>query len=60
MQVYNYVLVNEAITTKEEKELLGLQDRRARKILADVCDARMLMKVGATSNLKYVLQKRSD
>lgn len=57
-QVYNYVLTNKAITTKEAKVLLGLQDRRARKILADMCDAGILMKVGATSNLKYVLQKR--
>ena len=59
LQVYNYVLANEAITTKEAKVLLGLQDRRARKILADMCDAGVLMKVGATSNLKYVLQKKT-
>lgn len=57
LQIYNYVLANEAITTKEAKVLLGLQDRRARKILADMCDAGLLMKVGATSNLKYILQK---
>lgn len=59
MQVYNYVVANKTITTKEAKELLGLQDRRARKILADMCDAGVLMKVGATSNLKYVLQKET-
>lgn len=57
LQVYNYVLANEAITTKEAKVLLDLQDRRARKILADMCDVGVLMKVGATSNLKYVLKK---
>lgn len=57
LQVYNYVLANEAITTKEAKLLLGLQDRRARKILADMCATGVLMKVGATSNLKYVLQE---
>ena len=56
LQVYNYVLANEAITTKGAKELLGLQDRRARKILADMCDAGVLMKVGATTNLKYILK----
>lgn len=56
LQVYNYVLANEAITSKEAKVLLGLQDRRARKILADMCDAGVLMKVGATSNLKYILK----
>ncbi|MGN1155717.1 MAG: ATP-binding protein, partial [Agathobacter sp.] len=60
LQVYNYVLANEAITSKEAKVLLGLQDRRARKILADMCNAGVLMKVGATSNLKYVLQKIGD
>lgn len=59
MRVYNYVVANETITTKEAKELLGLQDRRARRILADMCDAGVLMKVGATSNLKYVLQKET-
>lgn len=56
-QVYNYVLQYKAITTKEAKVLLGVQDRRARKILADMCDAGILMKKGATSNLKYVIQK---
>ena len=59
MRIYNYVVANETITTKEAKELLGLQDRRARKILADMCDEGVLMKVGATSNLKYVLQKET-
>lgn len=59
LQVYNYVLANEAITSKEAKVLLGLQDRRTRKILADMCDAGVLMKVGATSNLKYVLQNKT-
>ena len=59
LQIYNYVLANEEITTKEAKVLLRLQDRRARKILADMCDAGVLMKVGATSNLKYVLQKKT-
>ena len=56
LQVYNYVLANETITSKEAKVLLGLQDRRARKILADMCNAGVLMKVGATSNLKYILK----
>ena len=56
LQVYDYVLTNEAITTKEAKVLLGLQDRRTRKILANMCDAGVLMKVGAISNLKYVLK----
>lgn len=59
LQIYNYVLANEEITTKEAKVLLRLQDRRAWKILADMCDAGVLMKVGATSNLKYVLQKKT-
>ena len=60
LQIYNYVLANEAITTKEAKVLLGLQDRRAREILADMCDAGVLMKVGATSNLKYILKISSE
>ena len=35
---------------------MGLQDRRTRKILANMCEAGLLMKVGATSNLKYILK----
>lgn len=56
-KIYNYVLVNKSITTKEVKALLGLKDRRVREILAKMCDIDILMKVGATSNLKYVLKK---
>ena len=33
---------------------------RSLKILADMCDAGVLMKVGATSSLKYVLQKNDQ
>lgn len=57
LQVYNYVQDNETITTRETKGLLGVKERRAREILADMCKAGILMKVGATSNLKYVLKK---
>ena len=59
LQIYNYVLDNKAVTTREVKELLGVKDRRARKILSDMCNAGVLVKVGATSNLKYVLKLES-
>lgn len=57
LQIYNYVVATKSITTSETEEILGVKDRRARKILADMCDAGILMKVGATSNLKYVLKE---
>lgn len=57
LQVYNYVQDNKTITTRETKGLLGVKERRAREILADMCRAGILMKVGATSNLKYVLKQ---
>ena len=57
LQVYNYVQDNETITTRETKGLLGVKERRAREILADMCRAGILMKVGATSNLIYVLKE---
>lgn len=57
LQVYNYVQDNETITTRETKGLLGVKERRTREILADMCKAGILMKVGATSNLKYVLKQ---
>lgn len=44
------------MTMKTAKKLLDLQDRRAGKILVDMCDAGIPMKVGATSNLKYILK----
>lgn len=59
-QVYTYVLANKTITTREAKALLGVRDRRARKILSDMCEACVLEKVGATSNLKYILKKRNN
>ena len=55
-QICKYIMANEAITMKAAKKLLDLQDRRAGKILVDMCDAGIPMKVGATSNLKYILK----
>jgi len=57
LQIYNYVVATKSITTSEAEKILVVKDRRARKILADMCDAGILMKVGATSNLKYVLKE---
>ena len=56
LQIYNYVLVNKATTTVEVEELLGVKARRARKILSDMCNTGILMKIEVTINLKNVLR----
>lgn len=58
LQIYNYLLANKSITSSEVEKMFDVKDRRARKILSDMCDAIILMKVGATSNLKYVLKEK--
>lgn len=56
-QIYEHVLVNKMTTTSEVKELLGVKDRRAREILSAMCSDGILIKVGSTSNLKYVFKE---
>lgn len=58
--IYNYVINNGEITTQKAKTLLGVKDRRARQVLADMCAAEILERVGATSNLKYVSKRKHD
>lgn len=38
-------------------KLLAVKERRARSILADMCKMGYLKKQGATSNLKYILDR---
>ena len=56
-QIYEHVLTNKMTTTSEVKELLGVKDRRAREILSAMCSDGIIIKVGSTSNLKYVLKE---
>lgn len=55
--IYEYVIVNKAITTMKACELLEVKERRARSILASMCKNGYLKKQGATSSLKYILNK---
>lgn len=57
LAIYEYVLKNKAITTVIACEVLGVKERRARSVLADMCKMGYLKKQGATSNLKYILDK---
>ena len=55
LKIYKYVIKNEYITTKLAMGVLGLKERRSRKILAEMCEEGYLRRIGATSNLKYVI-----
>jgi len=55
--IYEYVLTNKSITTVIACEVLGVKERRARSVLADMCKMGYLKKQGATSNLKYILAR---
>ena len=57
LAIYKYVVTNKSITTAIACELLGVKERRARSVLADMCKMGYLKKQGATSNLKYILNK---
>lgn len=57
LAIYEYVVINKAITTAIACELLGVKERRARSVLADMCKMGYLKKQGATNNLKYILNK---
>lgn len=54
LKIYKYVIKNECITTRIAMGVLGLKERRSRKILAEMCEEGYLRRIGATSNLKYV------
>ena len=57
LAIYEYVLTNKSITTAIACQLLGVKERRARSVLAHFCKMGYLKKQGATSNLKYILNK---
>lgn len=53
--IYEYVLKKRAITTAIACEVLGIKERRARSVLADMCKMGYLKKQDTTSNLKYYI-----
>ena len=55
MKIYDYILEYESITTSKAEILLEVKERRARTILTEMCKQGYLKKIGATSNLKYVI-----
>lgn len=57
LAIYEYVLKKRTITTAIAFEVLGIKERRARSVLADMCKMGYLKKQDTTSNLKYILDK---
>ena len=53
-QVYEYILKNGSITTAETEKLLGVKQRRARKVLMNMVDGAYLRKEGAARSTIYV------
>lgn len=56
-EIYKYVLEKGSITTVDVCQLFDIKERRARDILLNMCKKNLLRKQGATSSLKYVLNK---
>lgn len=56
-EIYRYVLEKEAITAVDVCQLFDVKERRARDVLSNMCKKNLLRKQGATSNIKYVLNK---
>ena len=52
--IFEYVREQKMITTAIACKLLNIKERRARKILSEMCNKNYLKKKGATSNLRYI------
>ena len=56
--IYNFIEKNGQIVTAEVEELLGVKQRRARKILKEMVEGGLLRKIGAAKNTHYTLTER--
>ena len=56
--IYNFIEKNGQIVTAEVEELLGVKQRRARKILKEMVEGGLLRKIGAAKNTHYILTER--
>ena len=56
--IYNFIEKNGQIVTAEVEELLGVKQRRARKILKEMVEGGLLRKKGAAKNTHYMLTER--
>ena len=56
--IYNFIEKNGQIVTAEVEELLGVKQRRARKILKEMVEGGLLRKIGAAKNTHYMLTER--
>ena len=52
--ILNYLIENQEISSKNVMDLLNVKERRARLILSNMCNKNLLLRVGATKNLKYL------
>ena len=56
--IVNYLQKQEEITTSKAEEILGVKQRRAREILKDLVEKKVLLKCGAYKSTVYILSKK--
>lgn len=56
--IVNYLQKQEEITTSKAEEILGVKQRRAREILKDLVEKKVLLKCGAYKSTVYTLSKK--
>ncbi len=58
VKILEFLLVNVKITNKEVQELLGVKDSRAFKILKELVDIGVLVKIGKLKGSYYILNDK--
>lgn len=58
VKIVEFVLVNSKISNKEVQELLGVKDSRALKILKELVDIGVLVKIGKLKGSYYILNDK--
>lgn len=56
--IVNYLQKQEEITTSKAEEILGVKQRRAREILKELVEKKVLLKYGAYKSTVYILNKK--
>lgn len=57
-QIVEFLIENERITNKQVRELLGVKDSRALKILKELVDMEFVVKCGKLKGSYYVLKEK--
>ena len=58
VKIVEYLLENAKITNKEVQELLNVKDSRALKILKEMMDIGVLVKMGKLKGCYYILNEK--